>query len=83
LRIAQVPGGLSITSIGNATRANDDQKIHTTEVSARVTQTIAPGYVVLPDATGPMRTRTVITSEPDPANQVAGQKVFRQTYTVE
>lgn len=83
LRIAQVNGGLSITSIGNATRANDKQGIHTTEVSARVTQTIAPGFVVLPDAAGPMRTRTVITSEADPTDQVSGQKVFRQTYTVE
>lgn len=82
MRIKQAPGGLVITSIGNATRANDDNGVHLTEVSARIVQTIAPGFVHLP-AAGPMRTRTVIASEPDPGNQVSGQRVHRQTYTVE
>ena len=83
MRIRQVPGGLFITSLGNATRANDKNGVHATEESARVTQVINEGYVQLPAEAGPMRTRTLIVSEPDPGNQVAGQKIYRETYTVD
>jgi uncharacterized protein YgbK (DUF1537 family) len=78
-----VAGGLIITTLGNATRANDKNGIHNTEVSARITQTLNEGLVVLPQDVGPMRVRTLIVSEPDTTNQVTGQKVYRDTYTIE
>lgn len=83
LRIKQMPGGLFISSLGNATRANDKNGVHTTEVSARVVQTLLPGLIHLPDAPGPMRTRTLIVAEPDPADRGNAQKVFRQTYAIQ
>jgi hypothetical protein len=83
MRIKQVAGGLIITTLGNATRANDKNGIHNTEVSARITQTLNEGLVVLPQDVGPMRVRTLIVSEPDTTNQVTGQKVYRDTYTIE
>lgn len=83
LQVKKVPGGLSIISIGNATRANDKNDVFTTIASARVTQTLYPGFVKLPAAPGPMRTRTLIISEIDPATQKAGQKVFRPTFELE
>lgn len=83
LQIKSVPGGLSIISIGNATKADDKNGVHTTPASARVIQTLYPGYVKLPTQPGPMRTRTVIISEPDPTNQVTGQKVFNETLTIQ
>jgi hypothetical protein len=82
IRIKQVPGGLVISSIGNATRANDKNDVHQTEVSARVIQTLSPGYVVLP-AAGPMRTRTRLVSEPDPKNREQAIKVYRKDYTIQ
>lgn len=83
MRIKQVPGGLFITTVGNATRANDKNGVATTEVSARVTQVFQAGLIQLPATPGPMKVRTVINSEPDPANKVSGQKVFRETYTLD
>lgn len=83
LQVKQVPGGLSIISIGNATRANDVNDVFTTVASARVAQTIYPGFIKLPEIAGPMRTRTVIISEPDPVDQKTGQKVFRPTFELE
>lgn len=83
MRIKQVPGGLFIATIGNATRANDKNGVAKTEVSARVVTTINAGFVQLPAASGPMRTRTVIISEPDPTNAVTGQMVYRETFIVE
>lgn len=82
LQFKQLPGGLSIISLGNATRADDNNDVHTTQASARVTQTIYPGFVKLPNLPGPVRTRTVVISEPDPTNQVVGQKVFEPGFTV-
>lgn len=83
LQVKQVPGGLSIISIGNATRANDKNEVFTTIASARVTQTLYPGLVKLPTTPGPMRTRTLVVSEPDPKDQKTGQKVFRPTFDLE
>lgn len=83
MRIKQVPGGLFITSIGNATRANDKNGVFTTEVSARLTQTFQAGLIQLPATAGDMRVRTVISTEPDPAaDKKSGQKVFRNTFTL-
>ena len=83
LQVKTVPGGLSIISIGNATRANDKNDVFTTIASARVTQTLYPGFVKLPTTPGPMRTRTLIISEADPQDQKTGQKVFRPTFDLE
>jgi hypothetical protein len=82
LQLKQLPGGLSIISLGNATRADDKNDVHTTQASARVIQTIYPGFLKLPNLPGNVRTRTVIYSEPDPSNQTAGVKVFEPSFTV-
>lgn len=83
LQVKTIGGGLSIISIGNATRANDDNGVATTIASARVTQTLSPGFVKLPDTAGPMRTRTIVLSEPDPETAMEGRKVFRPNFTIE
>jgi hypothetical protein len=83
LYLQQTPSGLSIVSLANATRADDKNGVSTTPASVRIIQTFAPGYLKLPATAGSMRARTIISSEPDPASQVIGQRVFRQTFVVE
>lgn len=83
LQIKKVPQGLSIISIGNLARSNNKQGVSKTQASARVIQTLSAGFLQLPPTAGAMRTQTVIISEPDPTNQVTGQKVFRETLVIQ
>jgi hypothetical protein len=82
LQVKVLFGSLSIVSIANASRANDKDDVHTLPASLRVVQKLDAGYVQLPAKAGPMRTRMIITSEPDPTTNVAGQRVFNETLTV-
>ncbi|HEY9722383.1 MAG TPA: hypothetical protein V6D47_10230 [Oscillatoriaceae cyanobacterium] len=80
--IQAVPGGLSIVSIGNQTRADDVNDVHTTQASARVTEDFDAGYFKLPVTPEVMKTRTTFISEPDPSNGVTAQVVFDASETV-
>lgn len=80
--IRKLPGGLSIIALGNETRADDVNGVHTTEASAKVTEDFAPGFFLLPSQPGVVQTRTIFVSEPDPQNQVTARKVFDASETV-
>lgn len=83
LQIKKVAEGLSIISIGNLARSNNKNGTNTTAASARVIQTLSPGYMHLSDTAGPMRIQTVLISEPEKDSGVVGQKVYRQTMTLQ
>ncbi len=82
IRFRQVEGHLSVVSIANFSRGNDAQGIHLTERSARVTQRLDPGFLVLPQRPGPFRTRALLYGENDPRGGGTPLKVLRNTFTV-
>ena len=82
IRFRQVDGHLSIVSIANFSRGNDAQGIHVTERSARVTQRLEPGFLVLPQRPGPFRARALLYGENDPRGGGTPLKVVRNTFTV-
>ena len=82
-QIQQLPGALEIDTLGNASRADAVNGIYTTQVSAKVTETLLPGFFTLPSTAGVMRTQTVFTSEALPADGITARKVFTPAFTVD
>jgi hypothetical protein len=80
IKIKDNDGNLQLTSISNFSRSNDPEGRHTTQFSARVQQKFDPGWFLLSSTAGELRTRVLLYSEGDPAQEGAqAMKVLRQS----